>query len=49
MSLQADKQMPNIAYYTMVNRMNPLTAMSKRQIVASFALALYSIGSIPDV
>jgi hypothetical protein len=49
MSLQADKQTPNITYYTTVNIMNPLMAMSKRQVAASFVLVLYSTRSILDI
>jgi len=49
MSLQADKQTPNITCHTMVNIMNPLIAMSKRQVAASFALVLYSTRNIPDI
>jgi hypothetical protein len=47
-SLQADKQTLNITYYTMVNILNPLMSMSKKQVAASFALVLYSTHSIPD-
>jgi len=49
MSLQADKQTPNITYYTMVNIMNPFMVISKRQVAASFAVVLYSIHSKPDI